>query len=103
MNQIRSIYSNIKKPQWEYENEPYKILTLKKSLRDNPSVAVSLMYQHLSHTLYYPLTFQKTAPSFMDVFFMKQPQNFMEDNSSLIDTEVKPKKRNPIMRIHKRD
>ena len=101
MNQVRSVSTNLKRPEWQYEDEPYVILTLKKALTDNPSIVISLLYQNLGHTLYYPLSFQKNAPSFMDVFFMRQPQNFMDDDSNLISTEVKPTMRTPVMRMRR--
>jgi hypothetical protein len=102
MNQIRSITSNLKKPDWNNPNEPYNVLTLKEALNDNPSVTISMIYQNLSRLLVRPLTYKKTAPSFVDVFFMREPQNFMTDKSNLIDTSVTPKKIKPFIRIHKR-
>ena len=102
MNQIRSIVSNLKKPDWNNPNEPYKVLTLKEALNDNPSVTISMIYQNLSRLLVRPLTYKKTAPSFVDVFFMREPQNFMTDKSNLIDTSVTPKKVKPFIRVHKR-
>ena len=86
-NQIRSIDDILEKPQWEYENEPYEILTLNKALTNNPSVVVSLLYQRLSKLLYNPLTFRKHAPSFMDLFFMEKPQEYL--NSAVITPGVK--------------
>ena len=102
MNQIRSIANKLKKPDWNLPNEPYRLLTLKEALSDNPSVTISLIYQNLSRLLVRPLTYKKTAPSFVDAFFMREPQNFMSDKSNLIDTSVKPKKVKPFIRFHKR-
>jgi len=102
MNQIRSIISNLKKPDWNIPNEPYRVLTLKESLSDNPSVTISMIYQNLSRLLVRPLTYKKTAPSFVDVFFMREPQNFMTDTSNLIDTSIKPRKVKPFIRVHRR-
>ena len=39
---------------------------------------------------YSPLTFKKTAPSFVDLFFMEQPQMFI-DNPDMIDGTVEYK------------
>lgn len=85
MNQIRSIRSILRKPEWENDDEDYVILTLDQALKDNPSVIISLLYQNLGKTLMYPLTFQKSTPSCMDLFFMKQPQNRNIDPTTLTE------------------
>ena len=85
-NQLRDADDILKKPEWEYENAKYKMITLNTSLMDNPSVTVSLQYQKLSKMLFYPLTYKKTAPSPSDIAFMVQPQKFM--NEELIDGDV---------------
>jgi hypothetical protein len=103
MNQIRSIVSNLKKPDWNNPDEPYRVLTLKEALSDNPSVTISMIYQNLSRLFVRPLTYKKSAPSFVDVFFMREPQNFMSDKSNLIDTSIKPKKVRPFIRVHRRN
>ena len=103
MNQIRSIVSNLKKSDWNNPDEPYRVLTLKEALSDNPSVTISMIYQNLSRLFVRPLTYKKSAPSFVDVFFMREPQNFMTDKSNLIDTSIKPKKIRPFIRVHRRN
>ena len=103
MNQIRSIHSNLQKPDWDIPNVPYTILTLKKALFDHPSVTVSLLYQNLGLALYYPLTFKKTKPSFMDLFFMQRPQNFFSDTSNIVNTTKKPEKIVAIRRVRERE
>ena len=85
-NQLRDADDILKKPEWEYENAKYKMITLNTSLMDNPSVTVSLQYQKLSKMLFYPLTYKKTAPSPSDIAFMVQPQKFM--NEELIDGDI---------------
>ena len=102
-NQIRNINSNIKMPNWDNPDEPYRILTLKQALTDHPSVTISLLYQNLKRTLYYPLTFKKNKPSFMDLFFMQRPQNFMTDTSNIIRTAPtkKNQKKVVVRRVHK--
>lgn len=67
------------RPEWEYPDEPYMLVTLNRALRDNPNVALSLMYQKIGKALYYPLSFKKTEPSSMDLFYMEKPQEFMSD------------------------
>lgn len=78
-NQIRSSDDILDKPDWRNPNEPYQILTLNKALTDNPSITVSLSYQKINRALYNPLTYRKNKPSFMDLFFMKQPQKIIRN------------------------
>ena len=94
-NQIRNVDDILEKPQWEFPNEPYEILTLNKALTNNPSIVVSLLYQRLSRLLYNPLTFRKDAPSFMDLFFMEKPQEYL--NSAVITPGVKDTMRDENM------
>lgn len=82
MNQIRSVDDVLEKPEWQYPNMAYRILTLSKSLSENPSVTVSLSFQKLSKMLYTPLTFRKHGASFMDLFFMEKPQVFLASNGT---------------------
>ena len=77
MNQIRSTRDVLKNPDWSNENEEYTILTLDQALKDNPSVINSLIYQNLDYVLSYPLTYKKTSPSKMDLFFMLRPQDYL--------------------------
>ncbi len=102
-NQIRHITSNIHKPNWSNPDEPYRILTLKQSLMDNPSVTVSLLYRYLDKMLYYPLTYAKDKPSFMDLFFMIKPQMIMTDKRNLVKKNEKPHKKVVIRRIRERN
>ena len=78
-NQVVRPDTNLLKPEWEYPNEPYRMITLNEALRDNPSVCVSLMYEKVEKQLHNPLTFQKTKPSSIDLFYMTHPQNYMND------------------------
>ena len=77
MNQIRSPRNILRKPDWSNCGEEYTILTLDQALKDNPSVIKSLIYQNLDYMLSYPLTYKKTDPSRMDLFFMLRPQEFI--------------------------
>ena len=70
---------------------------------DNPSVTISLLFQYLGRALYYPLTFKKNKPSFMDLFFAKRVQSILSDSTNIVDTTKKPKRISPATRIHKRE
>lgn len=87
MNQIRSVDDILEKPRWEYPNEEYQILTMKQSLDKNPSIVISLLNEKLEKMFYMPLTYKKHSPSFIDLFFMEQPQKFV-NNSDIIDGNV---------------
>ena len=58
------------------------MITLNEALKDNPSVAISLMYEKVKEQLRNPITFQKTKPSSIDLFYMVQPQNYMNEEFS---------------------
>jgi len=78
-NQMVSTTDVLKRPNW---NDPFaecKMLTLDHALVNNPSVIVSMLYRDLHKVLYNPLSFTKHAPSFFDLFFCEQPQNYMSD------------------------
>lgn len=76
-NQLRHQKDVLEMPEWEYPDEPYRLLTLNQALTDNPSITVSLLYQRLSRQLYNPLSFKKCKPSVMDLFFVEQPQKYL--------------------------
>lgn len=90
MNQIRDFNDVLDKPHWEYPNAEYQILTMKQALDKNPSVVISLLNEKLEKMFYMPLTYKKTAPSFVDLFFMEQPQMFI-DNKDMVDGTVEYK------------
>lgn len=81
MNQIRSARDLLKMPDWSIPGAEYQILTLDGALKNSPSIVSSLIYQKLADTLTYPLSYDKTQSSRMDMFFMKQPQVFMSGNN----------------------
>ena len=56
---------------WSNPNALYKLQTIHESLLNNPSPAVTLMYQDLA---------KKHGPSFLDLFFMKYPQKFIDSD-----------------------
>lgn len=90
MNQIRALDNVLEKPHWEIPNEDYQILTMKQALDKNPSVVISLLNEKLEKMFYMPLTYKKTAPSFVDLFFMEQPQQFI-NNEAMVDGTVEYK------------
>lgn len=55
------------------EGNEYRILTVDSALQNHPSVLVSLSFQDLGRQLTKPVTFRKTAPSFIDPFFRERP------------------------------
>lgn len=87
-NQIVSAENILKKPNWNDPYAQYKIITLNQALTNNPSVIVSLLYKDLGKTLYNPLTFSKNAPSFFDLFFCEEPQNYISDELLVDDAGV---------------
>ena len=50
----------------------------------------SLLNEKLEKMFYMPLTYKKTAPSFVDLFFMEQPQMFI-NNDKMVDGTVEYK------------
>jgi len=70
----------IHKPNWNDPAAKSRMITLNQALTNNPSVIISLLYKDLHKVLYSPLTFTKNAPSFFDLFFCEQPQNYMSDD-----------------------
>ena len=95
MNQIRSVHSKLKLPEWEHDNEEYQILSLDQSLTNNPSVIISLLYKNLKSTLTNPITYAKDESSRMDMFFMVQPQEFL---SNEVKAPKKPEFITPIFK-----
>lgn len=90
-NQIRDPDDVLERPDWSVKNAPYRILTLDEALTKNPSVTISLTYQKITRAFYDPLTYRKKGASFMDLFFMKQPQKVLRD----IEDKVERPKRIP--------
>lgn len=80
-NQLRRVTDDLGdsmlQPEWEYPNEPYKIVTLDTALKENPSITTSLNYQYIQKQLFKPITFKKNKPGMMDLFFMEKPQEYM--------------------------
>ena len=88
-NQIVDANDLLRKPNWASANPEYKLFTLNKALTNNPSIVVSLLYENINKVLYNPLSFNKKAPSFFDMFFQKQPQNYINDDLLAEDPDIK--------------
>lgn len=99
MNQIRSINSKLKLPEWENDNEEYQILSLDQSLTNNPSVIITLLYKDLKATLTNPITYAKNEASRMDMFFMVQPQEFLNNE---VRAPKKPELIKPVFRMNRK-
>jgi hypothetical protein len=72
---IRSSKDILKTPNYRryVEGNEYRILTVDSALQNHPSVLVSLSFQDLGRQLTKPVTFRKTATSFVDPFFRERP------------------------------
>jgi hypothetical protein len=88
-NQIQNAQEMFKPIDWTNPNALYKIVSLNDALVNNPSPTITLMYQYLARNLYTPLTYQKNAPSFIDLFFMKNPQKYLNSKhaKTVYDTD----------------
>lgn len=88
-NQIRSNEDILEKPNWEVKNAPYNILTLSSSLTNNPSITCTLEYMKIGAILTSPLSTRKRKASVNDVFFMLQPQNYLDNTVHMVDDHYK--------------
>ena len=102
-NQLRDPYDPLELVDWSVPNAEYQIMTLNQALTNHPSVTISLMYQKLTKTLYNPLTFRKNKPSFMDLFFMEKPQDFLYNTDNIVESiheDTGPEIVNPFIKIN---
>ena len=76
-------------PHWEFDNSEYALVNLDTALKNHPSITTTLEYQKVSKTLYSPLSYKKTNPSQMDLFFMNKPQEFMTSVETVKNKESK--------------
>jgi hypothetical protein len=91
-NQIREGLDDdkiLEMPHWEFEDAEYALVNLDTALKNNPSITTTLEYQKISKTLYNPLSYKKTKPSQMDLFFMNKPQEFMTSVQTVKSKEKK--------------
>lgn len=79
MNQIRNAMDLLELPDWTHENEPCQILTLTESLKNNRSISIRLQSSGISKTLIHSSNRRLKATSNMDVYYMEQPQKFIQD------------------------
>ena len=84
-NQMRDADDELDYPDWTQRNTKYKILTLDKSLRNNPSVTVSLQYQKIAQMIWKPITYIKSKSSMNDLYFMVQPQSYIHVDGLITD------------------
>lgn len=88
MNQIRAFDDELLKPDWTRPGEAYQILTLSKSLSNNPSIAVRLQSNKIQQALRNPQNRRIKQPAITDLFFMEQPQEYLDED--IISDEYKP-------------
>lgn len=81
MNQIRDADDILEMPDWDYpNNNHYRVLTLRRALETNPSIAVSMQFDNIAKTLYNPLSFKKHKPSQLDLFYHVNPQTYIKQD-----------------------
>lgn len=90
MNQIRDADDILECPDWSLPNARYQILTLSKSLSDNRSIAIRLQNSRINKALNNPLNRFLKAPSVMDLYYMEQPQEYL-NNDKIVSDEYRPK------------
>lgn len=89
MNQIRDGEDELLKPDWSLAYPTYQILTLSKSLSNNQSITVRLESSKVAKALSNPQNRYICRPSMSDIYFMEQPQEYLDDE--FISDEYKPK------------
>ena len=95
MNQIRDKDDVLEMPDWDYpNNDNYQVLTLRRALETNPSIAISMQFDNIAKTLYNPLSFKKKKPSQLDLFYHVNPQRYINQN---IENPVK--KKSPFIKV----
>ena len=95
MNQIRDKDDVLEMPDWDYpNNDNYQVLTLRRALETNPSIAVSMQFDNIAKTLYNPLSFKKKKPSQLDLFYHVNPQRYINQ-----DIEKPVKKKSPFIKV----
>lgn len=97
-NQIRTTDDILDYPDWEIEDIPYQILTLRSSIKNNPSITVSLEYQGVSKIIIDPLSSRKHKPSYYDLYFMEQPQEYINNDKLVSDSFVPLSDRDDVIK-----
>lgn len=88
MNQIRAFDDDLDMPDWTIVGVPYQILTLSKSLSNNRSITVRLESNKIPQALRNPQNRFIKQPSITDLFFMEQPQEYLDEE--MVSDEFKP-------------
>lgn len=86
MNQLRDADDVTKKVDWTVPHARYSLVTLNTALSKHPSPLVTLEYSKLKMNLCTPLTYKKDGVSFVDMFFMKNPQKFIKSRPTLVSS-----------------
>lgn len=88
MNQMRAADDELEKPDWTIPGAPYQILTLSRSLSNNQSISVRLQSNKVNRILNSTQNRFLCKPSTTDIFYMEQPQEYL--NNELISDDFKP-------------
>jgi hypothetical protein len=88
MNQMRAADDELEKPDWTISGAPYQILTLSRSLSNNQSISVRLQSNKVNRILNSTQNRFLCKPSTTDIFYMEQPQEYL--NNELISDDFKP-------------
>lgn len=95
MNQIRDSEDILEMPDWDYpNNENYQVITLRKALVTNPSIAISMQFDNIAKTLYNPLSFKKHKPSQLDLFYNVNPQRYIKQ-----EIEIPVERKSPFEKV----
>ena len=89
MNQMRSGEDELELPDWTLTNPSYTILRLSQSLSNNRSIAIRLQTNNTQQVLRNPQNERLHKPAMIDLFYMEQPQEYINDD--IISDEYKPK------------
>lgn len=92
-NQMRKKSAEFTSPDWTVENQDdYQMMTLRDALNKNPSITTTLLFGLLKKNLCAPMSFKKNKAAVADLFFMKQPQKYLE--------EFPEKKNKPLLKFN---
>lgn len=80
MNQIRAADDMLDMPDWSLPNADYQILALSVALSNNRSITVALESSKVKNILLNPRNGKITKPSISDLYFMEQPQEYLDDD-----------------------
>lgn len=89
MNQMRAADDDLEMPDWTIPNAPYQIISLSKSLNNNPSITVRLQSNKVDRALLSPHNRKLSKPAITDLFYMEKPQVYL--NEDIISDQDKPK------------